>query len=70
MIGHMKADGLLVRKWLNDSLGDAIHAVLCGVGQNLRMILAHLCVLWLTLIAWLRWIIWQGGAASPVFTLA
>jgi IS5 family transposase len=41
-IGHMKTDGLLARNWLKGSEGDAIHAVLCGAGHNLRLILAHL----------------------------
>ena len=41
-IGHMKADGKLDRNWLKGALGDAIHAVLCGAGQNLRMILRKL----------------------------
>lgn len=45
MIGHMKTDGLLDRNWLKGALGDAMHAVLCGAGHNLRMILAHLRVL-------------------------
>ena len=46
MIGHMKADGLLDRNWLKGALGDAMHAILCGAGHNLRMILAHLRVLY------------------------
>ena len=41
-IGHMKADGRLDRNWLKGALGDAIHAVLCGAGHNLRMILRKL----------------------------
>lgn len=41
-IGHMKAEGKLDRNWLKDALGDAIHAVLCGAGHNLRMILREL----------------------------
>jgi IS5 family transposase len=45
MIGHMKTDGLLARNWLKGALGDALHAVMCGAGQNLRMILAYLRVL-------------------------
>ena len=49
-IGHMKTDGLLARNWLKGSEGDAIHAVLCGAGHNLRLILAHLRVLLLALI--------------------
>lgn len=50
MIGHMKSDGLLDRNWLKGSLGDAMHALLCGAGHNLRMILAHLRVLYCALI--------------------
>ena len=41
-IGHMKADGKLDRNWLKGALGDALHAVLCGAGHNLRMILRKL----------------------------
>lgn len=49
-IGHMKTDGLLARNWLKGTEGDAIHAVLCGAGHNIRLILAHLRVLLLALI--------------------
>jgi len=45
MIGHMKTDGLLARNWLKGAFGDALHAVMCGAGQNLRIILAYLRVL-------------------------
>jgi len=38
-IGHMKSDGRLGRNWLKGSLGDALYAILCGAGHNLRMIL-------------------------------
>jgi IS5 family transposase len=38
-IGHMKNDGRLRRNWLKGTLGDALHAMLCGAGHNLRMIL-------------------------------
>jgi IS5 family transposase len=41
-IGHMKADGKLDRNWLKGALGEAINAVLCGAGHNLRMILRKL----------------------------
>jgi IS5 family transposase len=49
-IGHMKTDGLLTRNRLKVNDGDAIHAVLCGAGHNLRLILAHLRALRLALI--------------------
>jgi IS5 family transposase len=41
-IGHMKTDGKLDRNWLKGALGDAMQAVLCGAGHNLRMILRKL----------------------------
>lgn len=41
-IGHMKMDGRLGRNPLKGPLGDAIHAVMCGAGHNLRLILAAL----------------------------
>jgi IS5 family transposase len=50
VIGHMKSDGLLDRNWLKGALGDAMHALLCGAGHNLRMILAHLRVLYCALV--------------------
>lgn len=41
-IGHMKNEGKLRRNWLKGTLGDALNAVLCGAGHNLRMILRAL----------------------------
>ncbi len=53
MIGHMKADGLLGKNWLKGADGDALHALLCGAGHNLRMLLRYLRVLCLALFSWL-----------------
>ena len=44
-IGHMKMDGRLARNPLKGALGDALHAVMCGAGHNLRIILAKLRLL-------------------------
>jgi len=44
-IGHMKMDGRLARNPLKGALGDALHAMMCGAGHNLRMILAALRLL-------------------------
>jgi len=44
MIGHMKTDGRLTRCPLKGTTGDALFAVLCGCGHNIRMILRHLRV--------------------------
>ena len=44
-IGHMKSDGLLGRNHLKGMAGDAMHALLCGAGHNLRKILARIRLL-------------------------
>ena len=41
-IGHMKNDGKLGRNWLKGALGDVMHAVLCGAGHNIRLIINNL----------------------------
>ena len=38
----MKTDGRLARCSLKGMIGDALFAVLCGCGHNIRKILAHL----------------------------
>jgi IS5 family transposase len=50
-IGHMKSDGLLGRNFLKGVEGDAMNALLCGTGHNLRKILARIRLLWL-------WVVW------------
>ncbi len=37
----MKGDGLFGRRFLKGMKGDAMNAILCGVGHNLRKILAR-----------------------------
>ena len=39
VIGHLKSDHRMDRCWLKGEIGDAIHAVLCAVGFNLRWLL-------------------------------
>ena len=43
-IGHMKTDGRLARNPLKGALGDALHAVLCGAGHSIRLMLKKLHV--------------------------
>jgi len=38
-IGHLKSDHRMDRCWLQGSLGDALHAVSCAAGYNLRWLL-------------------------------
>jgi IS5 family transposase len=42
MIGHMKNDGLMGRCHLKGLNGDACHALLCGIGHNLRLLRAFI----------------------------
>ena len=62
-IGHMKTDGRLSRCPLKGTLGDALFAVLCGCGHNIRKILAHLRALLALIIAA---ILTALGATNPV----
>ena len=38
-IGHLKSDHRMNRCWLKGKLGDALHAVLCAAGYNLRWLM-------------------------------
>lgn len=44
-IGHMKMDGRLGRNPLKGVIGDALHAVLCGAGHNISMLIKTLQLL-------------------------
>jgi IS5 family transposase len=50
VIGHMKTDGRLGRNFLAGARGDAVNALLCGAGYNLRLILNWLRRLLRTLL--------------------
>lgn len=52
-IGHMKTDGRLGRNPLKGTLGDALHAVMCGAGHNIRLLLKKLRLFWTQNIFWL-----------------
>jgi IS5 family transposase len=55
VIGHMKNDGRLRKNWLQGTEGDACHAILCGCGHNLRMILRRLRLLLALILMRLHW---------------
>lgn len=72
MIGHMKNDGRLTRSTLKGTEGDALFAVLCGCGHNIRMILRHLRkalfrLIWL--FTWLRQVNNAKMAAAQPFQI-
>jgi IS5 family transposase len=52
-IGHMKTDGRLDRNPLKGALGDALHAVLCGAGHNIRLLLKKLRLLCAEIRQWI-----------------
>ncbi len=68
-IGHLKSDHRLDRCWLKGALGDALHAISCAAGYNLRWLLravarlgigpAFLCLLQMVLLA-------RTGAAAAL----
>jgi IS5 family transposase len=62
-IGHMKTDGRLDRNPLKGALGDALHAVLCGAGHNIRLLMKRLRLLWPEIMDWIRaeWARNMGG---------
>ena len=50
MIGHTKSDNRMDRCWLQGALGDALHALSCAAGYNIRWLLraiARLGVVWI-----------------------
>lgn len=59
-IGHLKADHRMMRCWLKGAIGDALHAVLCAAGYNIRWLLRAIVRLGIKavflrlLIRWLR----------------
>jgi len=58
IIGHVKQDHGMQRCWLKGQTGDALHAVLCAAGYNLRWLLRSIVRLGLApvffVLAWLR----------------
>ena len=56
----MKSDGRLARCPLKGRIGDAIFAVLCACGHNVRKILAHLRALLFLLLHLIAAMIWRA----------
>jgi transposase, IS5 family len=59
-IGHLKSDHRLDRCWLKGALGDALHAISCAAGYNLRWLLRAVARLgigpvFLRLLQTMRW---------------
>jgi len=65
----MKNDGRLRRNWLKGTEGDAFHALLCGCGHNLRMILRKLRLLFALIIVRPQWQAANNNAATHRLTV-
>ncbi len=74
LIGHTKADHRMDRCWLQGALGDALHAISCAAGYNIRWLLraitrlglgATLCALFAAAAYAAHWMrAWLAGSAS------
>ena len=65
-IGHLKSDHRLDRCWLKGALGDALHAVSCAAGYNVRWLLRAITRLGLgpALLRLLQMALWGVRAMS------
>ncbi len=52
-IGHMKSEGKLRRNNLKGAIGDALNALLCAIGHNMRLIWRHIRSLFVLILAYL-----------------
>jgi transposase, IS5 family len=69
VIGHAKADHGMLRCWLKGSTGDALHAVLCAAGFNIRWLMRAIVRLGLKGLL-LRLFGLAAGTASAIAAMA
>jgi len=72
-IGHTKLDHRMDRCWLQGASGDALHAVLCAAGFNIRWLLRAVAAkglkaLWLALTKWAPWLGRSSQTAQATVT--
>ena len=67
LIGHAKADHRMDRCWLKGAEGDALHAVLCAAGFNIRWLLRAIARLGLPgfLLALFGLVLYSGNRVKP-----
>ena len=72
LIGHAKADHRMDRCWLKGAEGDALHAVLCAAGFNIRWLLRAIARLGLPslLLALFGLVLYGGNRVRPNEQLA
>ena len=62
-IGHMKSEGKLRRNHLKGAIGDALNAILCAIGHNMRLIWRHIRSLFVLILA----ILLGNGEARTIY---
>jgi transposase, IS5 family len=67
-IGHAKSDNRMDRCWLAGATGDALHAVLCAAGFNVRWLLRAIAAkgLQALLLALSHWAVWMARIGQGV----
>lgn len=73
VIGHLKSDCGMSRSWMKGQLGDALHAVLCAAGYNLRWLLRSIVRMGLKgLYAFFKWLasVLDHGRITPMMVIA
>ncbi len=68
-IGHLKADHRMDRCWLQGATGDALHAVLCAAGFNLRWLLRAIVRRGISAVFLRLWAWWCGGGIGAAAAL-
>ena len=72
VIGHLKADHRMDRCWLKGATGDALHAVLCAAGFNLRWLMRAVQRGWIRrhFVALFAWVAMPlHGPRSPALAM-
>src|SRR5690606_25134739 len=68
-IGHLKADHRMDRCWLQGATGDALHAVLCAAGFNLRWLLRAIVRRGITAVFLRLWAWWYAAGIGATTAL-
>lgn len=66
LIGHMKNDGRLDRNYLLGRDGDKINPVLCGLGQNIRLLLRWFSASVCLFLAMVKLSIWPSRSNHAI----
>jgi IS5 family transposase len=73
-IGHMKSDHRMERCWLAGQMGDALHALSCAAGYNIRWLMRAILgqaakAAKAAFLAFIKWALWMSNSGVSVLTL-